>query len=81
MSIYVLVHGAGHGSWCWKRVRKTLQAQGHEVFTPTLTGVAERSHLLSPRINLETHIDDVVNLIQCEELSDVVLCATPAGAA
>src|SRR5260370_27575500 len=73
MSTYVLVHGAWHGSWCWKRVRNALQAQGHEVFTPTLTGVAERSHLLSPQINLETHIDDVANLIQREELSDAVL--------
>jgi pimeloyl-ACP methyl ester carboxylesterase len=79
MSTYVLVHGAWHGSWCWKRVRKALQAQGHEVFTPTLTGVAERKHLLSPQINLDTHIDDVVNLIQWEELSDVVLCGHSYG--
>jgi pimeloyl-ACP methyl ester carboxylesterase len=74
MSTFVLVHGAWHGSWCWKRVRRALQAQGHEVFTPTLTGVADRSHLLSPMVNLDTHIDDVVNLIRWEELSDVVLC-------
>jgi pimeloyl-ACP methyl ester carboxylesterase len=74
MSTYVLVHGAWHGSWCWKRVRKALQALGHEVFTPTLTGVGERSHLLSPQVNLDTHIDDVVNLILWEELSDVILC-------
>jgi pimeloyl-ACP methyl ester carboxylesterase len=74
MSTYVLVHGAWHGSWCWKRVRKALQARGHEVFTPTLTGVGERSHLLSRDINLDTHINDVANLIQWEDLSDVVLC-------
>jgi len=74
MATYVLVHGAWHGSWCWKRVRKALQAVGHEVFTPTLTGVGERSHLASPRINLETHISDVLNLIRWEELSDVILC-------
>src|SRR5580704_13879861 len=79
MSTFVLVHGAWHGGWCWKRVRKALQAQGHEVFTPTLTGVAERSHLLSPQVNLETHIDDVANLIQWEELSDVVLCGHSYG--
>jgi len=48
MATFVLVHGAWHGSWCWKRVRKALQDQGHQVFTPTLTGLAERSHLLSP---------------------------------
>lgn len=79
MSTYVLVHGAWHGSWCWKRVRKALQARGHEVFTPTLTGVGERSHLLSRQVNLDTHIDDVVNLIQWEELSDVVLCGHSYG--
>ena len=79
MSTYVLVHGAWLGSWCWKRVRKALQARGHEVFTPTLTGVGERSHLLSRQINLDTHIDDVVNLIQWEELSDVALCGHSYG--
>jgi pimeloyl-ACP methyl ester carboxylesterase len=79
MSIFVLVHGAWHGSWCWKRVRSALQAQGHDVFTPTLTGVADRSHLLSPAVNLDTHIDDVVNLIRWEELSNVVLCGHSYG--
>ena len=74
-----MVHGAWHGSWCWKRVRRALQALGHEVFTPTLTGVADRAHLLSPRVNLETHIADVVNLIRWEELSDVVLCGHSYG--
>jgi pimeloyl-ACP methyl ester carboxylesterase len=79
MSTYVLVHGAWHGSWCWKRVRKALQEQGHEVFTPTLAGVGERSHLLSQQIDLETHILDVVNLIRWEELSNVVLCGHSYG--
>jgi pimeloyl-ACP methyl ester carboxylesterase len=79
MSTFVLVHGAWHGSWCWKRVRKALQAQRHEVFTPTLTGIGERSHLLSPEVNLATHIDDVVNLVRWEELSDVVLCGHSYG--
>jgi len=62
MATFVLVHGAWHGSWCWKRVRKALQAVGQEVFTPTLTGVGERSHLRAPQVNLDTHIDDIVNL-------------------
>ena len=79
MATYVLIHGAWHGSWCWKRVRKALTAAGHEVFTPTLTGIGERSHLLSPKINLDTHIDDVVNLIQWEELSNVILCGHSYG--
>jgi pimeloyl-ACP methyl ester carboxylesterase len=79
MATFVLVHGAWHGSWCWKRVRKALESLGHEVFTPTLTGVGERSHLLSPDVTLDTHIDDVVNLILWEELSDVVLCGHSYG--
>jgi len=79
MSTYVLVHGAWHGSRCWKRVRKALQVQGDDVFTPTLTGLGERSHLLSPHVNLGTHIEDIVNLIKWEELSDVVLCGHSYG--
>lgn len=74
MATFVLVHGAWHGSWCWKRVRRLLQSRGHEVFTPTLTGLADRSHLASREVNLETHILDVVNLIRWEELTDIVLC-------
>jgi pimeloyl-ACP methyl ester carboxylesterase len=79
MSTFVLVHGAWHGSWCWKRVRKALQARGHDVYTPTLSGVGERSHLCSPAIDLETHILDVVNLIRWEELTDIVLCGHSYG--
>jgi len=81
MATFVLVHGAWHGSWCWKRVRRALQARGHDVFTPTLTGVGERSHLLSRDVNLETHIDDITNVIRWEELSDVVLCGHSYGGA
>ena len=79
MTSFVLVHGAWHGSWCWKRVRSSLQSKGHEVFTPTLTGVAEPSHLLSRDVNLQTHIQDVLNLIRWEELSDIVLCGHSYG--
>src|SRR3981189_671762 len=79
MPTHVLVHGAWHGSWCWKRVRKALQAQGHDVFTPTLTGVGERSHLLSRDVNLDTHIADVENLMRWEDLSGVVLCGHSYG--
>ncbi len=76
---FVLVHGAWHGSWCWKRVRNKLTSLGHAVFTPTLSGLAERSHLLSRDIDLETHIADVVNLIRWEELADIVLCGHSYG--
>jgi pimeloyl-ACP methyl ester carboxylesterase len=71
---YILVHGAWHGSWCSKRVRPALQSAGHNVFTPTLTGLGERSHLNSAAVDLSTHIADIVNLIKWEELLDVVLC-------
>jgi pimeloyl-ACP methyl ester carboxylesterase len=70
---FVLVHGAWHGGWCWRRVADLLIARGHRVFTPTLTGLGERSHLMSRDINLDTHISDVVNVIKWENLKDVVL--------
>jgi pimeloyl-ACP methyl ester carboxylesterase len=74
MATFVLVHGAWRGGWIWKRVRPLLTRDGHDVFTPTLTGVGDRSHLLAPSVDLETHIADVSNLIRWEELSDIVLC-------
>jgi pimeloyl-ACP methyl ester carboxylesterase len=73
MTDYVLIHGAWHGSWCWARVRRLLAAGAHGVFTPTLTGVGERSHLLSRDVGLDTHIADVANLMIWENLRDVVL--------
>src|SRR5580693_4630997 len=63
MTDYVLIHGAWHGSWCWARVRRLLAAGAHRVFTPTLTGVGERSHLLSRDVGLDTHVADVANLM------------------
>ena len=77
--IFVLVHGTSHGGWCWVRVADRLRALGHRVFTPTLTGVGERSHLMSTDINLDTHINDVVNTIKWEGLDDVVLCGHSYG--
>jgi len=74
MSTFLLVHGAWHGGWCYKRVTQRLRQAGHEVYTPTLTGVGERSHLMSRTINLDTHVQDIVNVIHWEELSDIVLC-------
>jgi pimeloyl-ACP methyl ester carboxylesterase len=56
MTTVVLVHGAWHGGWCWQRVARLLRAAGHDVFTPTLTGLGERAHLLGPEIKLDTHI-------------------------
>lgn len=79
MAVFVLVHGAGHGGWCYQRVAQILRNDGHEVYTPTLTGLGERSHLLSPDVNLETHINDVVNVIQFERLDDVILAGHSYG--
>ncbi|HUB97802.1 MAG TPA: alpha/beta fold hydrolase [Stellaceae bacterium] len=76
---FVLVHGAWHGGWCWRRVTDRLVAHGHRVYTPTLTGLADRSHLLSPSVNLSTHVSDVANLLRWEELMDVVLCGHSYG--
>jgi pimeloyl-ACP methyl ester carboxylesterase len=76
---FVLVHGAWHGGWCWRRVADLLTAKGHKVYTPTLTGLADRSHLLSKDIRLKTHIDDVANLIKWERLTGVVLCGHSYG--
>lgn len=76
---FVLVHGAWHGGWCWRRVAERLRERGHAVFTPTLTGLGERSHLLRAGIGLETHVADVVNLIKWEELVGVVLCGHSYG--
>jgi pimeloyl-ACP methyl ester carboxylesterase len=69
----VLVHGAWHGGWCWAPVRPHLEAAGHRVFTPSLTGLGERAHLCEPVPGLATHVADIVNLIETEELRDVVL--------
>jgi pimeloyl-ACP methyl ester carboxylesterase len=70
---FVLVHGAWHGAWCWRRVLPALWKQGHRVFTVSLTGVGERAHLLSPAITLDTHVEDVVSVLAAEELEDCVL--------
>jgi hypothetical protein len=76
----VLIHGGLHGGWVWRRVFDRLEAKDHKVFAPTLTGLGERSHLLSKDINLDTHISDIVNLIKWEELSDCcVVCASYSG--
>ena len=79
MATFVLVHGAWHGAWCWRRVARLLRRGGHDVFTPTLTGLCERSHLLNPTINVDTHILDVVNEMKWQDLKDVVLVGHSYG--
>ena len=75
----VLVHGASHGGWCWAPVAERLRDQGYRVFTPTLTGLGERAHLVSPDITLSTHIEDVTNVLRYEELDNVTLVAHSYG--
>jgi pimeloyl-ACP methyl ester carboxylesterase len=79
VSTFVLVHGAWHGGWCYKRVARLLRQAGHEVYTPTLTGLGERAHLMSRTIDLGTHVQDIVSVVRYEELSDVVLCGHSYG--
>ena len=73
MSDFVLVHGAWHGAWCWQRIVAPLWAAGHRAFAVTLTGSGERAHLLAPTISLQTHIADVANVIEAEELHGAIL--------
>ena len=73
MSTYLLVHGAWHSGQCWERVVPLLTAAGHRVFAPSLTGHGDKAHLLSREVGLDTHVDDVVNLIVEEDLTEVVL--------
>lgn len=73
MATYVLVHGAWHGGWCWRAVAERLRAAGHTVHTPTLTGLGERSHLVTPTTGLRTHVDDLWGVMRYEDLRDVVL--------
>jgi pimeloyl-ACP methyl ester carboxylesterase len=79
MATYVLVPGGGHGGWCYKRVARLLRGAGHDVYTPTLTGIGERSHLLHPAIGLDTQIDDVVQLLTYEDLHEVILAGHSYG--
>ena len=76
---FVLVHGAWHGGWCWRRVADRLRAAGHQVFTPTQTGLGERKHLLSKDITLDTFTTDIANVIEAEELGKVVLVGHSFG--
>jgi pimeloyl-ACP methyl ester carboxylesterase len=70
---YVLVHGAWHGGWCWKEVSQQLQKKGAEVYTPTLSGLGEHNNVLDTTINLDTHIQDIVNFINMYDLHNVIL--------
>ena len=79
MTVFVLVHGAWGGSYGFRQVRRNLHRAGHDVFTPSLTGIGERSHLTGPAVDLELHVTDVVNLVRYEDLDDIVLLGFSYG--
>ena len=76
---YVLVHGAAHGGWCWNKMVEPLRGAGHRVFTPTMTGLGERKHLLTNDVDIYTHCQDMINVIEYEELTDVILVCHSYG--
>ena len=78
-STFVLVHGGGHGGWCWQRLAKELRSRGHEVWTPTLTGFGERRHLDSDAVTFQTFVTDIVSVLEYEDLHDVVLVGHSMG--
>src|ERR1700704_3783106 len=79
MATFVLVHGAWFGGWCWQKVIPLLESAGHEVYAPTLTGLAERVSELSPEVGLETHIQDIAGLLEEKNLHDVILVGHSYG--
>ncbi|MBV8950369.1 MAG: alpha/beta fold hydrolase, partial [Actinobacteria bacterium] len=79
MSTFVLVHGGGHGGWCYAKVKRILETSGHEVFAPSLSGLAEHTAVLSPAIDLDFHINDVLQLLHYWDLRDVVLVGHSYG--
>lgn len=79
VATYVLVHGGGHGGWCYQKVARLLRAEGHEVICPTLTGLGDRVHLLNPDVDLDTHVTDVVNVLHYDDLHDVILAGHSYG--
>ena len=81
MTVFVLVHGAWGGAHGFRKVRGPLRDAGHEVFTPSLTGIGERAHLTSPQVSLTTHVANVVNAVWYEDLSDIVLLGYSYGGA
>lgn len=79
MATYVLIHGGGHGGWCYSKVARQLRSSGHEVHAPSLSGLADRSHQLHAGIDLDTHVTDVANYLFYEDLHDVILVGHSYG--
>jgi pimeloyl-ACP methyl ester carboxylesterase len=79
MAIFLVAHGGWQAGWAWKKMRPLMAAHGHEMFTPTYTGLGERVHLANRDINLETHIQDILAVLEFEDLHDVILVGHSYG--
>jgi len=79
MANIVLAHGAWSAAWAWKKMRPLLRAAGHDFFSPTYTGLGQRAHLARPEIDLSTHVQDVLSVLEFEDLKDVVLLGHSYG--
>lgn len=79
MAVIVVAHGAWSGGWSWRKMRPLWRAAGHEVLTPTCTGLGERAHLVRPEVDLATHVADIVGVLDAEDLREVVLLAHSYG--
>jgi pimeloyl-ACP methyl ester carboxylesterase len=79
MATYLVCHGAWSGGWSWRKLRPLLREAGHEILTPTCTGLGERAHLAHPLVDLETHIADILAVIEAEDLADLILLGHSYG--
>lgn len=79
MATFLVAHGAWSSGWAWKKMRPLLRERGHELFTPSYTGLGERSHLVTPDVGLETHVQDILNVLFYEDLNDVILIGHSYG--
>ena len=79
MATFILVHGGGHGGWCYNKLSPLLRAEGHLVYSPSLTGCGDRKHLVNADVDLDTHITDIVNLMDYDDLTEVILVGHSYG--
>ncbi|MBE7436576.1 MAG: alpha/beta fold hydrolase [Anaerolineales bacterium] len=79
MTTFILIHGMWHGGWCWEKLSALLKAAGHDVHAPTLAGLAERADMLNDDIDLNTHVQEIVNLCESKNLRDVILVGHSSG--
>ena len=79
MATFLVAHGAWSAGWAWKKMRPLMRAKGHEIFTPTNTGLGERAHLAHKDVDLDTHIADVLGVVECEDLRNIILLGHSYG--